>query len=313
MNITRIEDIETLDCSTIATIGMFDGVHLGHQHILQMLQSKAAAEHLTPVVITFDCHPRLALGLTDGGFRLLTLDDERLATLQSFGVQHIVVVPFNREVADLSACEFFRRYLVEKLHCKALLLGYDNMFGCKRHNDFDQLPDLAQSLGVRLYNDSAVLVDGAPVSSTRIRKVLCEGDVATTSRLLGYAYHVESIVVKGKQLGRKMGVPTANLVFGETLKALPKEGVYAVRVMLPDADTRIYGGMANLGKQPTFGGEVPTFEVNIFDFDRDIYGQRLYVEFVEHVRDVRRFDSMESLICQLQQDRTAIRKILKCN
>ena len=317
MTIYKIDNISELVKGTAVTVGMFDGVHRGHQHILAILRQEATRLGLTPVVVTFDLHPRQVLGGGVGGvdvnqFYRVTTNEERYALLERFGIHHVLELHFTPEVAALSACQFFEQILLQRLHAKALVLGYDNMFGSKHHNDFDRLPSLAKSLGVSVAVDTAVRFRDIDISSTQVRKALKMGDVELAADFLGYNYRLWGLVVKGRQMGRQLGFPTANVCLDDTTKVMPADGVYAVRVQLENS-SEIRMGMANFGGQPTFGLDKPVFEVNIFDFDGDLYGTTLSVEFVSRLRDVQKFGSIPELVDQLCADRDDARRHLAEN
>ncbi len=308
MNIYKLNDIRELPFATAVTVGMFDGVHNGHRHILARLGQVAEEEGVRPVVVTFDRHPRLVL-LPPGeqppaGFRLTT-NEERYGLLAEAGVGDVVEIGFTPEEARLSACDFFRRTIVARLRARALVLGFDNMFGSKAKSDFHRLRPLAEGMGVRVSEDTALLYEGREVSSTQIRKALGAGDVGRAAAMLGYEYRVSGRVGEGRRVGRSIGFPTANVVPDSLEKALPADGVYCVRCLAADGSLRT--GMANLGGQPTFGLSQPTFEVHLIDYEGDLYGQTLVVRFVERLRDIRRFDSPEALAEQLAADRAAAR------
>ena len=310
MNIYKLDNInELVSHGTAVTVGMFDGVHIGHRHILSMLSRMASESGVSPVVVTFDRHPRQVL-TNDVSTRFrITTNEERYALLEQCGVAYVVEVHFTPQLASMSACEFFSQILVQQLHVKALVLGYDNVFGSRSHNDFDQLPDLAAQMGVKVFVDTAVSLNDIDVSSTQVRNALHRGDVATASAMLGRFYRLWGSVERGRQVGRKIGFPTANVSLNDPTKVLPAEGVYAVRVTLSDGTSGLMG-MANIGGQPTFGLEKPVFEVNIFDFDSDIYDTTLTVDFVSRLRSIVRFDSVDALIGQLKTDRDAARQLL---
>lgn len=310
MNIYKLEDIKQLaPCGTAVTVGMFDGVHIGHRHILSLLRSVADEKGLMPVVVTFDRHPRQVL--TEGvatHFRITT-NEERSGLLAGCGVEAVVEVGFTPALAGMSACEFFEQVLVGRLGARALVLGFDNMFGSRGRNDFDRLPELAGRMGVTLHVDDAVYYCGREVSSTRIRKALQNGQTDRASAMLGRGYRMRGIVEKGRQLGRRLGFPTANVSLADTSKVWPADGVYAVWVTLADGTSGLKG-MANFGAQPTFGLEKPVFEVNIFDFDADLYDSMLTVEFGPRLRDICRFEDVSTLVDQLVADRAAARRLL---
>ncbi len=310
MNIYKLDDIRQLDApGTAVTVGMFDGVHIGHQHILSLLKSVAVQKGLSPVVVTFDRHPRQVLTTdVDNHFRVTT-NEERYDLLADCGMEVVVEVAFTPELAGMSACEFLEQVLVGRLDARALVLGFDNMFGSRGRNDFDRLPSVAERLGVSVHVDSAVYYCGGEVSSTRIRKALQQGQTDRAYAMLGRGYRLWGPVEKGRQLGRRLGFPTANVSLEGVPKVWPADGVYAVWVSLADGTTGLKG-MANFGAQPTFGLDKPVFEVNIFDFDADLYGTVLTVEFGPRLRDICRFDDVPSLVDQLEADRAAARRLL---
>lgn len=309
MNIYKLNNISSLGRNTAVTVGMFDGVHMGHQHILELLRDEAARGNFTPVVVTFDLHPRQVLGRGDDKFYRITTNDERYALLERYGISHVVEVHFTPEMAALSACEFFEQIMLAKLGTRVLVLGYDNVFGSKQHNDFDRLPVLAQAHGVRVVHDSAVTLGEVEVSSTQIRKALGRGDVRLAGEMMRHGYELCGKVMPGRQMGRRLGFPTANVCLDDAVKVMPADGVYAVRVYAEGTDS-VMKGMANLGGQPTFGLDRPVFEVHVFDFEGDLYGKLLRVEFVDKLRDVCRFENVEHLVEQLKADKAAAEQVL---
>lgn len=309
MKIYKLEDISELPFNTAVTVGMFDGVHLGHRHILSMLERQAAERGLHPVVVTFDSHPRQVLKADRASSFRVNTNKERYLLLEKYGVKEVVEVHFTTETAQMSACEFFEQILWQKLHCRVLVLGYDNMFGNRSRNDFERLPSVMEGLGVALCVDTPMRFGGVEVSSTKVRSALQVGDVRLASAMLGYDYHLWGTVVKGRQVGRTLGFPTANVCLDDSTKVVPADGVYAVRVLMPDGKT-FKMGMANFGGQPTFGLENTVFEVNIFNFDGDLYDSVLYVGFVDRIRDVCKFEGVEHLVRQLNEDRNRVCQIL---
>lgn len=311
MNIYKLEDIKELTASgSVVTVGMFDGVHVGHRHILSLLGRVAKEKGLRPVVVTFDRHPRQVL--TEGvatHFRITT-NEERGRLLSQCGVDTVVELPFTPQLAGMSACEFFEQVLVGQLNARALVLGFDNMFGSRGRNDFDRLPALAEEKGVTIHVDKAVFYHGSEVSSTRIRKALEKGQTDRAASMLGRGYVMWGTVEKGRQLGRLLGFPTANVSLADPTKVWPADGVYAVWVTLSDGTAGLKG-MANFGAQPTFGLDKPVFEVNIFDFEGDLYDSTLTVEFGPRLRDICRFDNVPTLVEQLRADREAARRLLQ--
>ena len=290
--------IDAIREDTAITVGVFDGVHRGHQHLLEQLSS--LEPHLAPLAVTLTSHPSFVLGRRDSEY---WLDDpeEHLQLLFDAGVQYVAVLPFTKEISQLSACQMARQ-LYNKLNMRALLLGYDSRFGSKQNDDFDRLPLLANELGFTLQRGEPYLVDGEPISSSRIRQTLLTGDVLSTARLLGHPYRIEGRVVHGRGVGHTLGFPTANVSLENTRKMLPKEGVYSVCVTSDFCEPMICYGMANLGAAPTFGIEKPLLEVHLRDFDGDLYGHDIEVELRYRMRDIVHFDSPEALLAQLQKD-----------
>ena len=274
---------------TAVTVGVFDGVHRGHRELLKGVT----------LVVTLTSHPSFVLGRRDSEY---WLDDpeEHLKLLFEAGAKYVAVLPFTAEIAKLSACQM-AKILYDKLQMRSLLLGYDSRFGSKSNDDFDCLPQLASELGFTLKRGEPFLVDNQPISSSRIRESLTSGTVEETAALLGRPYAVSGTVLHGRGVGHTLGFPTANIDLSQTRKMLPKEGVYAVRI-------GNHTGMANLGKAPTFGVEKPLLEVHLLDFNGDLYGQTVTVEFVHRLRDIVQFQNPEALKAQLQIDLKACRE-----
>lgn len=273
---------------TAVTVGVFDGVHRGHQALISQLSNLH-----TPLVVTLTSHPSFVLGRRQSEY---WLDDpeEHLRLLFNAGAKYVAVLPFTAEVAQLSACAM-ARLLFEQLNMRALLLGYDSRFGSKQNDDFDRLPLLASELGFSLHRGEPYQVEGFPISSSRIRETLERGAVDETSALLGRPFAVAGAVRHGRGVGHTLGFPTANIDLSQTRKMLPKEGVYAVKL-----STHV--GMANLGAAPTFGIDHSTLEVHLLDFQGDLYGQTVNVEFLHRLRDIEHFSTPEALQQQLQKD-----------
>lgn len=287
---------------TVCTVGMFDGVHRGHQLILRRLQEVAAERGLKPVVVTFDRHPRVVLGHIDNGFRLLTTNMERTRLFAQHGMSHIGDVEtetFTPEVAQMSACEFYETALKGGLNVKVLLLGYDNMFGNRERNDFDRLAEMP---GLEVIRTEALLCEGVEISSTQIRNRLMAGDIVGANAMLGYRYAVEGHVVHGKGIGRTIEFPTANVEVNDPMKAMPKVGVYAVRVRVGDSPVDRYG-IANWGGRPTLGDERSVLEVHLFGCNEDLYEKDIKVAFDYRIRDISEFGSLDELTRQIRADR----------
>ena len=276
---------------TAVTVGVFDGVHRGHQALISQLSSLHSS--LSTLVVTLTSHPSFVLGRRQSEY---WLDDpeEHLRLLFNAGAKYVAVLPFTAEVAQLSACAM-ARLLCDQLNMRALLLGYDSRFGSKQNDDFDRLPLLASELGFSLHRGEPYQVEGSPISSSRIRETLERGAVDETSALLGRPFAVTGAVQHGRGVGHTLGFPTANIDLSATRKMLPKEGVYAVKL-----STHV--GMANLGAAPTFGIDRPTLEVHLLDFHGDLYGQTVEVQFAKRLRDIEHFSTPEALQQQLQKD-----------
>lgn len=285
----------------VLTTGTFDGVHYGHQKIIDRLQSVASKSHGETVLLTFHPHPRMVLFPDDEGLKLLSTREEKIKRLEEAGLDHLIIYPFSRKFSRLSATEYVRDLLVNKIGVKTLVIGYDHQFGRNREGNFQQLEELGEVYDFALEEIPAQELDDVKISSTKIRKALFEGDVRTASKYLGHQYKVSGIVVKGRQIGREIGFPTANISVQDRYKLIPGNGVYAVLVKV---NKQRHQGMLNIGFRPTVGGLLkPTMEVNIFEFNEDIYGNFIGIEFVKRLRDEIKFDSVDELKRQLELDK----------
>lgn len=300
---------------SVVTVGTFDGVHRGHQAVLDDVVRRARAAQLASVVVTFDPHP-LAVVNPAAAPRLLTLTDEKRALIAARGVERVEVLPFTAALAQLDAAAFVQR-LVDTHAMRQLVMGYDHGFGRGRSGDVEQVKQLGGAQGFAVDVVDAVRDDGQPISSTLIRTAIAHGDLDAAARWLGRRYSIQGSVVRGAGRGRTIGIPTINLAPPDPQKLLPPDGVYAVRVRiqesgsrLPTPDSRILGGMMNQGARPTFGDPVRTLEVHLFDFDGELYGETVSVEWVRRLRDVQAFPSRDALVAQLARDRDAARASL---
>lgn len=289
-----------------ATIGVFDGVHAGHQAVIKRLISEAHFLHLASMVITFDRQPRQ---LFDPAFRpqLLTTQAEKEQAIEQLGVDFLVVLPFTREMASLSARDFMEQILKEKLNVKLLATGYDNRFGRDRTEGFEDYKRYGQELGIRVYQGIKISFQDFDFSvcSSNIRSLLSDdGDVETAAVLMERPYQLSGKVMPGEHIGHQLGFPTANLEPDDPFKLIPANGVYAVGATIGKSQEWL-AAMMNIGTRPTFDGRDRTLEVNIFDYDGDLYGQTVTITFVGRLREERRFDSPEALAAQLQEDRRA--------
>jgi riboflavin kinase / FMN adenylyltransferase len=292
----------------VVTTGTFDGVHLGHQKILLRLREIATQHQGETVLITFFPHPRLVLKSEKSDFKLLNTIEEKARLLEKYGIDHFVILPFTEEFSLMSPDEYVQKIYQQALNTQKLVIGYDHRFGKNRTGGIEFLQMHASSYGFEVEEISRQDIDEVGVSSTRIRQALQEGDVALANQYLGHLYEFSGEVAEGDKLGRTLGFPTANIEIKEDYKLIPADGIYAVWVHFQD---KRYGGMLYIGNRPTIqGGLQKRIEVNIFDFDADIYGKSLRVELVEKTRDDMRLDNLDSLIARLHQDKKETADIL---
>ena len=283
---------------TVVTVGTFDGVHLGHAAILREIERRAEARGMHSVLLTFDRHP-LTVVRPEHAPPLLTTPNEKKQILAQFGIDYVAFVAFTQSLSRYTPEEFVRALLVDRLRARELVIGHDHGFGRDRSGDEDTLRALGARYGFDVDVVDGVVVNGEPVSSTRIRRLLAEGRVDTAALALGRPYSMTGSVVHGMGRGRTLGFPTANIAPPTADKLLPAEGIYAVRANLR---TEIRDGLLHLGPRPTFAGSPPTIELFLLDFDRDIYGEIVTVEFLRLLRPVRPFDSAAALIEQMRRD-----------
>lgn len=291
----------------VVTVGTFDGVHLGHQKIISRLKEIAAHCQGESVVVTFDNHPRLVLHPDDTSIRLININQRKFERLAAAGIDHLVVLPFTPEFARTPWDEFIRHTIAETLKTKVLVVGYDHRFGNNREGSREKLLRLALEFNFSVEEVDQLLVDGLEVSSTRIRKALNAGQIADANRLLGYEYSITGRVVRGNRIGHQIGFPTANIETDDRYKLIAANGVYASRV---EWDGKLYGGMSNIGIRPTINDNKFAVEVNIFDFNQEIYDECLTVYFVGRLRDEIRFASLEELKRQIASDEDKIKQML---
>lgn len=284
--------------SLALSIGMFDGVHRGHQSIIKQLNTVAKAKNLESGILTFWPHPRLIFKPEDD-LKLLNTLSEKSQLLEKFGVENLFLKEFDQDFRNLTGEEFVRQILVGKLQIKYLIVGYDHVFGKDRSGNFDLLEKLAPELGFEVEKMEAVNIHNQHISSTKVRNALLKGDIEEANLMLGYHYPVSGKVVHGKKIGKTIGYPTANIEV-QNLKLLPKKGAYITDVFL-NGDQ--YKGMLSIGTNPTVGGTEKTVEVYILDFDEDIYGKEITVAFREFLHDEIKFESLEKLIEKLDDDK----------
>jgi len=286
---------------TCLTTGTFDGVHVGHVKIIDQLNKIAKEEGRKSVMLTFFPHPRKVLFPDDHGLRLLTTMEEKLALFEKAGIDDVIIHPFSKEFSRFNAVEYVRDLLVEGIHMKHMVIGYDHHFGRNREGGIDQLREMAPLYDFNVTEISAKDIDDVNVSSTKIRAALDEGNVEIASAYLGYLYSFEGKVVHGKKRGNQIGYPTANLAEIDDTKLIPKNGVYSVEAEL---NGLLHRGMMNIGFNPTFEDEGQrSIEVHIFDFDGDLYGVQLRVFVLKYLRTEKRFSDLGELIKQMDTDK----------
>jgi riboflavin kinase/FMN adenylyltransferase len=293
----------------VATIGIFDGVHTGHRFILERLKEQASLHGGESVVVTLWPHPRIILNKDLQQFKLLHSLEEKIRQLDHNGVDHLIIIPFDKEIASLTACEFTRQHLVNKLGVEVLLLGYDNRFGRDRKGDPKGLALCADKNNFRIEKIPEFNQGDLKVSSTTIRDVIGLGEMDKALDMLGYPYYLAGHVVEGNHIGRQMGFPTANIHPFDPNKLIPMNGVYAIRAELKG---ETFGGMLNIGFRPTIdsASAVKTIEAHLFDVTGDFYGEKIVIHFIKRVRDEMKFAGLNKLKEQLARDRIVIQKLL---
>ena len=308
---TTIQNISNFSTSekTYVTIGTFDGVHFGHQKIIEKLVLEAKIANRKSVLLTFFPHPRMVLQ-KDNSLELINTIEERANLLEKTGLDYLIIHPFSVAFSRMSALAFVRDILVNQLHISKLIIGYDHHFGKNREGNIIQLTEYSHLYDFKVEEIPAQDIDDVSVSSTKIRHALAEGSLKTANNYLGYNFMLSGTVVNGKQLGGKIGYPTANIDVKETYKLIPKTGVY---VVFSKVEERTLYGMMNIGNRPTINGNHQTIEVHFFDFNADLYGQNLQIELLYFLRNEEKFDTIESLIIQLKKDEQTARAFVAKN
>jgi riboflavin kinase / FMN adenylyltransferase len=292
----------------VVTTGTFDGVHLGHKKIIRRLNEIADKNNGESVIVTFDPHPRAVLFPEQKDLKLLSDKTEKIQLLKDAGVQNLIIIPFTKAFSDISSLSFIQDIIIEKIKTKHLVIGYDHKFGKNREGSFEYLKENADAFGFQVEEISAKLINENNISSSKIRKALESGDLQSANQFLGYDYFLSGTVVTGKQVGRTIGFPTANVRVSEQYKLIPQIGVYAVKVLVGN---NIYKGMLNVGYNPTVSNEkIKTIEVNILAFNRDIYGEAIKIFFIHRMRDEMKFNGLDELKTQLAKDRDIALKLL---
>ena len=285
----------------VLTIGTFDGVHLGHAKIIERLRKKAIEVDGESIIITFDPHPRFVVAPDSTPIELLSSSDEKIKALQDLHADNLVVVPFTKEFSDISAEAYIRDFIVSNFHPHTIIIGYDHHFGKNRQGNYQLLESVKADYGFQLEEIPVQEIEHIAVSSTKIRAALHVGDIKKANELAGKLYALEGHVIHGEKRGRLIGFPTANLNVSDTHKLIPANGVYAVKAYLNDT---VYKAMLNIGVRPTVSTtNHRSIEVNLFDFDQDIYDETLRIEFVDRLREEKKFNGIDELIAQLTIDK----------
>jgi len=297
-------DIDNLPVfrNAVVTIGTFDGVHMGHRQILDKLKEEAIAINGETVIITFHPHPRKVISSTILGIRLINTLDERLQLLEQHGIDHVVIVPFTDAFANLPAEDYIKNFLVNRFHPHTVIIGYDHRFGRDRLGDYKLLEKKAIEYNYHLKEIPKHILDNISISSTNIREAILHNDTETANLLLGYEFFFSGVVVHGDKIGRTLGYPTANLKVQDEEKITPGNGIYAVYASLPGSSKRLKG-MMSIGFRPTVDGRRRVIEVNLFDFSEEIYDQTLTVYVKKYLREEVKFEGLEALVRQIDQDK----------
>ena len=293
----------------VVTIGTFDGLHKGHQSVIEQLKELAKEIDGETVIFTFYPHPRIVTSPNETSLRLLTTKEEKIKLFEKFGVDHLIIYPFNEEFAEITYTEFVKDILVNKIGTRCLVVGYDHRFGKNREGGYEYLQKCAEKNNFSVKKTDALSVEAEKVSSTKIRAALQSGDIKKANQYLGYEFTLHGTVVQGMQLGRKLGFPTANIEASDKYKIIPGYGVYAVLIEIGDQQ---YKGMLNIGTRPTFNNNADnrSIEVNIFDFSGDMYGQSITLVFIDKIREEQKFAGIEALVEQLKNDKEVAIKLL---
>lgn len=306
MEVIRFEEIRKFDQQPILSIGMFDGVHKGHQALLKELVQEAEREKTCSMVISFDKHPRQVVSDNENEVKILQTDSERIEKLSDSGVDYLVILHFTKEIAKLEASEFLD-LVIENINPKALLLGYDNRFGRKGSTQFDDILAKGEYKNIKIIRtQDCVWYNDIEISSTQIRKALEKGEVSLANQMLGYAYTIEGKVINGYKIGRTLGFPTANIQLTNN-KLLPQDGVYAVECQIDD---KTYKGVLSIGERATFNIEGKSIELHIFFFDSEIYSKEIKIQIKDFLRKQEKFPSVDALVEQIKKDCENAKNIL---
>jgi riboflavin kinase/FMN adenylyltransferase len=295
----NIGDFQKIE-NAVVTIGTFDGVHMGHKKIISRLRETARTIGGETVILTFFPHPRMILHPEDNAIKMITTLDERATLLEKQNIDHLIITPFTRDFSNLSPEEYIKQVLVDQIGIKKIIVGYDHRFGKNREGGLKELQELGKTYDFEVEEIPEQDINDVAVSSTKIRKALLDGDVKTAGDFLGGPFQITGKVVRGDQIGRTIGFPTANLFVEQTYKLIPSDGIYAVKVY---AEGQEYKGMCYIGNRPTINGMTRNIEVNILDFDGDLYDKTICVDFLYFIRGDAAFTSLENLRLQIEKDK----------
>lgn len=293
--------------NAIVTIGTFDGVHLGHQKLIERIKTLALQHNGESILITFHPHPRFVVNPDDKSLKLINTLEEKLQLLEKYGIDNVVVAPFTLAFSQIPAIEYVKDFLVGNFNPHTIVIGYDHHFGRNRSGNINLLKEYQSVFGFEVEEISKETLEDIDISSTKIRNALNEGNVAIAAELMGHHYSLNGFVVKGNQNGRKIGFPTANIQLPVHYKLIPQNGVYAVKVILKN---KLYSGMLNIGYRPTFEGTNKSIEVHIFNFAEDIYGEEIEVQFINFIRHEQKFENPDALKLQLEKDAITAKTML---
>jgi riboflavin kinase/FMN adenylyltransferase len=293
--------------NAVVTIGTFDGVHIGHRKIISKITELAKESGGESVILTFFPHPRMILHPEDHDLKLITTINEKALLLEELGVDHLIITPFSRDFSNLSALEYIHDILVERIGIKKIVIGYDHRFGKDRKGGLEDLQRLSREFDYEVIEIPEQDINAVAVSSTKIRTALFSDQVDLANTYLGYPFFITGKVIRGDQLGRQLGYPTANILIEESYKLIPADGIFAVTV---EVNGQTYKGMAYIGHRPTINGMSRNIEVNIFDFNQDIYNQQIRMNFHHFVRSDIKFDGLDALVAQLAIDRVNVMELL---
>jgi len=296
--------------NAVITIGTFDGVHLGHQQIIKQLKETASIVNGESVIVTFNPHPRSVIGSYGGTVALLNTFEEKVYLLDKAGIDHLVIIPFTNEFANRTAEEYCRDFIFKYFKPHTIIIGYDHRFGKNRVGDYHLLEEIGLELGFDVKEIDEKVLNEVTISSTRIRNALLENAIETANQFLGYPYFFEGEVVKGNQVGRTIGYPTANIQLNIQEKLIPADGVYAVSISLTPYSGKTHFGMMNIGYRPTVDGKKRLIEVNIFDFDAILYGKTVQIHVHGFLRNEVKFSGLDALITQLEGDAIKAKELL---